>query len=183
VTTFDLSQRINQHLDRARQRARAGESYTLQLLRPMNLPWTSELAAYWGRFGEGTMEGAPPVAVPPGIGNVQVRGVGVHPAVVLSVIPRDLNIVLQRLEPLAADERFDLIVATNVLVYYDVFEQSLALLNMARMLRPEGVLLTNNEVFELPPIPMTWVGETDVTYMRVPGVTDVIDRVFWYQRR
>ena len=32
-------------------------------------------------------------------------------------------------------ERFDLIIATNVLVYYDVFEQSLALANLATMMR------------------------------------------------
>jgi len=41
-------------------------------------------------------------------------------AVVSSIVPRDLNIVVDRL-PLASDERFDLVVATNVLFYYDVF--------------------------------------------------------------
>ena len=35
--------------------------------------------------------------------------------------------MLQRLAPLAPEEKFDLIVATNILIYYDVFEQSLAL--------------------------------------------------------
>src|SRR5438552_3007486 len=54
----------------------------------------------------------------------------------MTIVPRDLNIVLQRPEPLAPNERFDLIVATNILIYYDVFEQSLALSNVARMLRP-----------------------------------------------
>jgi chemotaxis methyl-accepting protein methylase len=37
---------------------------------------------------------------------------------------------------LPATERFDLIIATNIFIYYDVFEQSLAMLNVERMLRP-----------------------------------------------
>ena len=101
----------------------------------------------------------------------------------MSIVAEDLNIVLQRLEPLGADERFDLIVATNILVYYDVFEQSLALANVAKMLRPGGFFLTNNGIFELPTIPIDWVGQTDVTDMRLPGIGDTGDRVFWYRRQ
>jgi chemotaxis methyl-accepting protein methylase len=67
----------------------------------------------------------------------------VRPEVTLSITPRDLNIVLERLGPLAKDDLFDLIVATNVLVYYDAFEQALALANISAMLRPGGVFLTN----------------------------------------
>jgi hypothetical protein len=100
----------------------------------------------------------------------------------MSIAPQDLNIVLQRLDNLPVDERFDLIIATNVLAYYDVFEQSLALVNISKMLRPGGVFLTNNGVFELPTTPMAWVGDTDVTYMNVPGIGDTIDRIFWYRR-
>ena len=43
--------------------------------------------------------------------------------------------VLQRLDGHAPDALFDVIIATNVLVYYDVFEQSLAVTNIAKMLR------------------------------------------------
>ena len=183
VTTFDLSPRINHHLEAARQRARAGDAYTLELPRNMDPPWTPSLVSYWERLGDRIGEGVKAVAVPPGAGRVQVRAVRVRPSVVVSIVAEDLNIVLQRLEPLGADERFDLIVATNILVYYDVFEQSLALANVAKMLRPGGFFLTNNGIFELPTIPMDWVGQTDVTDMRLPGIGDTGDRVFWYRRQ
>ena len=80
---------------------------------------------------------------PSGAEGVRVRAVRVRPDVVLEVTPRDVNIVLERLEPLADADRFDLVLATNVLVYYDSFEQTLALANIARMLRPGGFFLTN----------------------------------------
>ena len=68
-------------------------------------------------------------------------------------------------------------IATNILIYYDVFEQSLALANIAKILRPGGFLLSNNPVYELPAIPMHLAGETKVTY------TDAgTDWVAWYQR-
>jgi hypothetical protein len=183
ITTFDLSPRVNQHLDAARQRARGDYAYVLQLPRTMDPPWTPSLVAYWERLGDRiAVEGKDEaVAVPASVDRVQVRAVRVSPAVVLSVVPQDLNIVLQRLEP-RPDERFDLIIATNVLAYYSVFEQSLALVNVAEMLRPSGIFLTNNGIFELPSIPMAWVGDTDVSYMNVPGIGDTIDRLFWYRR-
>jgi hypothetical protein len=112
-----------------------------------------------------------------------VRSVLVRPSAVLSTMPRDLNIVLGRLEPLPAREQFDIVVATNILLYYDVFEQSLAGVNIAKMLRPGGLLLTNNRIFELPTTPLSGVGYTDVTYIRLPGIGDTGDRIIWYQRQ
>jgi len=109
---------------------------------------------------------------------VRVRAVQVRPDVVLSVVPSDLNIILQRLDPAASTARFDLVVATNVFIYYDVFEQSLALANVARMLRPGGLLLSNTQLTELPGVPMTRVAHTDVVYTE----TAVGDRVMAYER-
>ena len=183
MTTFDLSPRINHHLEAAGQRARADGAYVVELPRNMDPPWTPSLVTYWERFGDRIGEEVKAVAVPPSAGSVRVRAVRVRPAVVLSIIPQDVNIVLQRLEPLAAGERFDLVIATNILLYYDVFEQSLALANVAKMLRPGGVFVTNNAVFELPAIPLEWSGDTDVIYFRLPGIGDTIDRLFWYRRQ
>ena len=181
VTTFDLSLRINQHLEAARERARAGGSYVLQLPLEANLRLNPDLVKYWKRFGDRVGEEAQAVRLPSGVGSVQLRAVRVPPAVVMAIVPRDLNIVLQRLEPLAADERFDLIIATNILIYYDVFEQSLALANVAKMLRPGGFLLSNNNpTFILPTTPMDVVGGTDVVYS--DQVNDK-DRLVWCRRR
>ena len=177
MSTFDLSPRINNHLAAARERARTNAGYVLQLPRETAFQWNPLLVQYWERLGDRIGEPASASAAPAG---VQVRAIRVRPAVVRSILPEDLNIVLQRIEPLAAGERYDLIIATNILVYYDVFEQSLALANVAKMLKPGGFFLTNSPVFELPSTPMRSVGFTDVIYEQRDAARD---RVFWYQRQ
>ena len=125
----------------------------------------------------------PPVTPPPNAGRAEVRSLAVSPSVVLSVSGRDLNVVLQRPDPIPDDERFDLVIATNILLYYDVFEQSLAGINIAKMLRPRGFLLTNDRIFELPSTPLSGIGFTDVTYFALPGVGNTGARVIWYQKQ
>ena len=102
----------------------------------------------------------------------------VRPAIVSVVSPADVNIVLQRLE-LQAGSRFDLIIATNILVYYDVFEQSLALANIEGMVRPGGFLLSNNALLELPTTRMHSAGYETVVYSDRPNDGD---HIVWYQR-
>lgn len=148
LTTYDLSPRVNAHLDAAVARAAAGSGYTLQLPRPDGdaAPgWQPDLVKYWESFGERVGRAAPPAALPAGLTGVRVRSVTVSPIIVGAIAPRDLNIIVQR-ERLADAERYDLIVATNVLVYYDAYEQAMALANIASMLRPGGLFLTNYAV-------------------------------------
>lgn len=183
VTAFDLNPRIVRHLEQARGGAAAGRPYALALPRNLDLPWRDELAAYWERLGAAVGAPAADLGVPPSAGNVRVRTVHVRPDVVLAVTAVDLNVVLQRLAPLRPDERFDLIVATDILLYYDTFEQSLALMNLARMLSPGGLLLSNTPVAALPGMPLSAIGHTDVTYMPLAGLGDVRDRFAWYRRR
>ena len=183
VTTLDLSSRVIQHLEAARMRAQAGDPYALVLPRNLDQPWTPTLVKYWETFGDRLGDASQAVPPPPNAGRVAVRSVQVRPSMVLSTFPRDLNIVVQRIQPLAENDRFDLIVATNILIYYDVFEQSLAVTNIAAMLRPGGFLLSNDRIFELPGGPVASVGRTDVTYMDVPGSGPRGDRIEWYQRR
>lgn len=178
IVTYDVNPLVNQHLDLAGQSARAGGAYVLQLPRDTGQVWHPSLGAYWKRFGGPIGETVDPIAVPPGVGKVQLRAVSIRPDVVLAIAPHDVNIVLQRPDPLPDDERFDLVIATNILIYYDVFEQSLALVNIAKMLRPGGVLLSNNPIFELPGIPMSSVGDTNVVYTGTGT-----DRIVWYQRQ
>src|SRR5260370_27334657 len=100
---------------------------------------------------------------------LQSRAVRVRPDVVLSCIPRDLNIVFNRLE-IPAAKKFDLIVATNVLIYYDTLEQTLAVQNISGMLKPGGIFLTNNNLQVLPAVPMRSGGPTSLQYgERVTG--------------
>ena len=193
VTAFDLSPGIIQHLEAARGRARSGSPYTLVLPRNLDRPWTPSLVKSWKAFGNYIGEETK-AELPPGsqvrlkadttgsAGRVEVRSILVRPSVVLSMVSRDLNIVLQRVEPLPANNQFDVIVATNILIYYDVFEQSLAVANIAKMLRRGGFFLTNDRIFELPNSPIGFVGSTDVNYMVLPGLGETGDRITWYQR-
>jgi hypothetical protein len=178
VVAFDLSPRIIQHLESARSHAQQGMPYTVVLPRNTDRPWTPELVDYWERFGNFIGEPRKGAPAPPDVGHVDVRTVAIRPSVVLSISATDLNIVLER----PAAEPFDLIIATNILLYYTVFEQSLAMANIAKILKPDGFLLTNNAVFEVPPNPIRRVGATDVTYMSLTGIGETGDRILWYRR-
>jgi hypothetical protein len=183
VAAFDVSPRVVQHLDDARARARAGSRYSVVLPRNTDRPWSAELVDYWQRFGNWIGEAVEKQPAPPAsAGAVEVRTVSIRPDVALAVAPVDLNIVTERLDE-SGSALFDLVVATNILLYYDVFEQSLAAANIAKMLKPGGILLTNNRIFELPGSPLSGVGFTDVVYMSLPGIGDTGDRIVWYQKQ
>jgi hypothetical protein len=89
----------------------------------------------------------------------------------------DLNIVAQRLD-LPSNERFDLVVATNIFLYYDKLQQALALQNVSGMMKAGGLLLTNDELPVLP--------ASGVPLVRAAGVSDGAagrDAIAWYQKQ
>lgn len=178
VTTFDLSPRVNDHLERARQRAKLGKSYTVQLPRDLSAPWKSELVSYWERFGEQIGVPTAAVAVPASAGEIKIRAVRIRPRVVSRIQPVDTNIVLQRIE-LPETERFDLIISTNIFVYYDNLDQSLAMMNVERILKPGGLMLSNNALLELPFFRVHSIGYSAAVYSDRPNDADSI---VWYQR-
>lgn len=180
LTTFDLSPRVNAHLASARRAASAGRRYVVQLPLSSGDPrheWQPDLVGYWQAFGS-RIGREVPATTPAGMSGVRVRGVSVDPAAVLSIASHDLNIIVQR-RALPDDERFDLIVATNILVYYDALDQALALANIASMLRPGGYFLTNYAV------------APSATMEAVPSLTTPVffdrqrngDTIYCYRRR
>ena len=176
LTTFDLSPRVNQHLESAERRAASGQAYVLQLPLDLKDPahdWHPDLVNYWRHFGDQIGAEVSPVRVAPA--DVQMRAVSVRPSLVATLHVRDVNIVLERSD----DPPFDLIVATNILVYYSPFEQSLAMANIAKMLRPGGFLLTNYAVSALPPMESEASLATPVFWDRQGNG----DTLLWYQRR
>ena len=179
VTALDISPQVLDHLARARQRATAGQGYVVQLPRPPGRVWGDAFVRYWGRFGEAIGETTGAVVPPKTAGPLEVRAVRVRPAVARRLQPTDLNVVFQRLE-LDPQERFDLVVATNILVYYDTFEQCLALANIGHMTAAGGLLLSNNILLELPSSTMKSAGYKTVVYSDRP---DDGDHIVFYQRR
>jgi hypothetical protein len=177
VTTFDLSPRVNAHLNALGISSRAGRPYVLQLPLDEDEQWSADVLRYWAAFGDRIGVERAHVAVPPNAGRVKLRAVRIRPAIATALTPLDLNIVLQRLD-VTPENRFDLIVGTNVFLYYDEFQQALAMTNIAQMLRPGGVLLSNNALVELPSSCLRYVGNTTVAYS---ARADNRDTIVWYQ--
>lgn len=176
VTTLDVSARVHQHIERARERAEAGTGYLMHLTLPAHESWRTELVAFVKGFGRHIGRPVVPAPAPGTAGFLMVSAARVEPARVLAVQPHDLNVVLERFAPLDDANRFDLIIATNVLVYYGRFEQALALANVAAMLRPGGLLMTNTAVYPTPPF------NASVHRLRVEYGNGQGDDIFWYTR-
>jgi hypothetical protein len=162
------------------QRARKNGGYTLQLPRDVARPWPSELIAYWNALGDQIGTAVTPIRPPEIFPGLETRAVRVRPDVVLACEPVDLNIVLERLD-LAPAARFDLIVATNIFVYYDAFEQALALENAGAMLKSGGLLLTNDRLPETHVGSMRLAGTTVVPFDS-PGVS-ARQAIGWYAKQ
>ena len=178
VTAFDISQEVLEHLRRARDCAKRGDNYVVQLPRE-SWPWSPEAVQYWRVFGSEIGGAVAPIQPPPALTGLETRAVAVRPEVVLSCKPVDLNIVFEEFDR-SATGSFDLIIATNVFIYYDAFEQALALRNIATLLKPGGFFLTNDWLPHVSQIPMRSMGYTPVRYGESG---DWGDNVFWWQRQ
>lgn len=178
LTTLDLSPRVNSHIAQLRGRARRGLGYVIQLPLPADVKWQPESVAYWKRFGDQIGAPATPAKPPPGAGRLEMRAIRVRSGIASRLRAADLNVVLERLDITPTESGFDLIIATNILVYYDVFEQSLALRNIAAMLRPGGFLLSNNALLELPVTPIRSIGNQTTVYS---DRANDGDHIVWYQ--
>jgi len=178
ILTLDLSPQVNDHLEHAAAAGRRGEGYVLQLPRDSRVAWSAQADRYWRSFGDAAGEPVAPLPPPVEAGTVETRAARIKPAIVGQLQVLDANVVFQR-PRFGPGEELDLIVATNVLVYYDVFEQCLALANAAAMLRVGGLLLSNNAVLELPGSEMRSVGYRTTAYSDREGDGD---HLVWYRK-
>jgi len=179
VTVFDISSRVLDHMRRAHERARKGESYVVELPRNPARQWTPGVIAYWREFGDRIGVSTSPIQPPAALQVTETRAVKIRPDVVLACEPADLDIVFERSD-LAAADRFDVVVGTNIFLYYDTAEQALALHNVASMLKTGGLLLSNTELPDSAATGMRYGGVTNVRYADAPTAGD---RVIWYQKR
>ena len=143
VITFDLNAAVNAHVAQLSSRGRKGLPYTIQLPRDTRAGWSDGATDYWKQFGTilGTL--AKPLPVPDALPSLESRAVSIRPEYAARMMPIDLNIVAQTIDARDGDG-FDLVVATNILVYYDLFQQALAMSNIARTMNLGGIFLANN---------------------------------------
>jgi SAM-dependent methyltransferase len=169
ILTLDLNPRVNDHLRRARSAARP---YVLQLV-ATDRPWTDDAVAYWATFGAAIGDEVPPATPPDRAGVRSARALRLRDGIVKQIDVVDANMVHQRVD-IADRDRVDLVVATNVLLYYDTAEQALAVSNMAHLLRPGGLILTNTRLDETTSPGLTMAGETRTTFSSRSGDGEVV---------
>ena len=174
VTTLDLNARVNAHITRAATRSQAGQPYAIRLLLPEAPAWTPEFLDYWQIVGGqiGRTEAAP------GTSEFKMRTVEVSPAVADAVSASDVNVTAQRLV-LEKSALFDLVIATNIFVYYDRFQQGLAAVSISRMLRVDGLLLSNNAIVEIPDVGLRSIGYSKT---HNSNNSEDGDLVIWYRK-
>jgi hypothetical protein len=132
---------------------------------------------YFRSFGD-KVGSAVPVTVPTGIGPLRLRAMAVRPDVVKNISPHDVNITAQ-MPALSDSDRFDLVVATNIFVYYDRLQQGLAMASVAGVMRPGALLLSNNALVEVPATGIRSIGYSKMMYSNREEDGDLI---IWYQK-
>ena len=174
VLTLDVNSRVNEHLRSARAAARP---YLLHLVM-QDRPWTPAARSYWAAMGRaiGTdVNASTPQVISGASGS---RAVRIPADVLRQLTVLDSNVVCERID-LPESSRLDLVVATNILLYYDPIEQALAAANIAYLLRPGGLLLTNTRLSTVPP-GLQPVDDTLTVFSSRPGDGEV---VYAYQRQ
>ena len=164
VTAFDINPQCLAHLRRARQSSR----YRIELTLDRARRWSPELRKWWQSFGSILGREVAALPVPSGL-SLDTRAVEFPRSITRRLQIRDLNIVTDRFGV------FDVILATNILVYYDASEQSLAMTNIAGMLPAGGLFLTNDYV--APSAGLKLLTTRDVIYS---DVRDDEDRIYVY---
>lgn len=180
IVLLDISPRVIDHVTRARARAAKAEGYTLRLPLARTIEWLPGVRKYWEGFGD--QIGAPAQAsVPKAISDqTELRAVRATPAAVQRMSVADLNIVTERLD----GEAFDLVIATNVFIYYDVLEQALALTNVEAMLKPGAFLLANFAAPQVRTLTIRPVDTHATVYGRAQnGAENIGDFLVWYKAR
>ncbi|HVI77930.1 MAG TPA: hypothetical protein VM715_07170 [Candidatus Acidoferrum sp.] len=183
IYTLDISSEVNFHVARARKNALAGQPYIVQL------PWSTSarqsqeyrnsFVEYWNKLGDQIGVPVPPIPVPSVVPGTQSRAVKIRPDIAKRLTPVDMNIVYQR-TALVPGQAFDVIIGTNIFIYYDAFEQSLARTNIASMLKPGGFLFSNDKFPDAVPSGLVACLDTSLVVARDP---DRIDTMFCYEKK
>jgi SAM-dependent methyltransferase len=163
VVACDLNPSVLAHVRRLARRGQESLPYVVQLPNDSRNEWPPELVSYWQHFGE--LLGTPtrPFGPPGYFKGVKVRAVAIRPQFAEHVSGQDLNMVTQQLDVPPADG-FDLVIATNVFVYYNFFEQALAMQNISRMMNSGGIFLVNQILSNQHPDSLKLIDQCNVSF-------------------
>lgn len=182
--TLDISPSVNIHLARMQRNAADGKPYVVQL------PWNSEVPFspeylqafenWWQTLGNEIGTPTKPVHVPVKLTqDIHIRAVSIRPEIARRITPIDMNAIFQHLDGTGADQKFDLIIGTNVFIYYGAFEQSLARANLLAMLKPGGFALSNDMLAGKVSSQLLEVHRTDVEARPAP---QIMEHIYCYRR-
>jgi chemotaxis methyl-accepting protein methylase len=111
---------------------------------------------------------------------IHIEAVSIRPEIARHITPVDTNIVFEHLPIANPEERFDLIIGTNIFIYYGAFEQSLARVNLAAMLKPGGLVLTNDMLADKVPGQLKEAHRTTIEVSANPQITE---HIYCYRRQ
>ena len=138
IVAADINPRVVSHLRRARDMPPA-LTLTSEIRETETVTLSAEYREYFAGLGRAIAEpGTSPVSNKAPGGHLQSR-FRISAAAARSLEAESLDIVTDRLE----GPGFDLVVATNILPYFDDGELMLAMTNVGAMLAPGGVFLHN----------------------------------------
>jgi hypothetical protein len=185
LSTFDISPSVNIHLARAQKNAIAGKHYVVQLpwnsAVPFNPEYRAAFKAYWQDLGKRVGAPVTPVTVPLKLAqDIHIRAVSVRPEIARRITPVEMNIVYQRMDEADPDKKFDLIIGTNIFIYYGAFEQSMARANLAAMLKPGGFALSNDMLADKVPSHLDLAHTTTINVRSEP---QIIEHMYCYKRQ
>ena len=139
IVAADINPRVVEHVRRSRT-----EPPTLTLVSEIResetVRLTEEFRGYFARLGGAIGEAETSVGQTHGVFDGHLRKtVRVQPPAAHALRAEALDVVTERLD----EAPFDLVIATNILPYFDDAELMLAMSNVAAMLAPGGVFLHN----------------------------------------
>ncbi len=179
IDTYDLSPKVNSHIASFAEKAKKLQPYQIQLPLVSDTNWSSEFINYWTSFGNFVGKPTSPIQVTANLKTLKLRAVSVNSEYLAKIKPFDTNIVLQ--SPLLLEkDKYDLIIGTNIFVYYGEFEKALIMKNAEKMLRKGGILLSNDALTDIPVTNLHKIGQTETFYSdkKIDG-----DLVIWYQKK
>jgi hypothetical protein len=178
IDTYDLSPKVNSHISGISKRAITTDVYKIQLPLISDTDWSSDFLTYWNNFGNFIGRDTPPISVPENLKDLKLRAVSVNSSYFTKIKPFDANIVVQSPQLLEKD-KYELIIGTNIFVYYGEFEKALIMKNIDKMLRKGGLLFSNDALTEIQSTKLRKVGQTATFYSDKKVDADL---VVWYRK-